>query len=141
TGRDNDLHSLQRALGGLEDGRVYYVVNSYLTDNTKPANTIQLSLTRGGTPITLDSSHRAGPHDFGLETVDLETPSTTLAAAVPGGVTTSLAAASAIGATNIKVSSVSGFVVGQSITIDVGGIAEHAEITSVGTAGAAGTGI
>ena len=148
SGRDNDLHSLQRSLGtpvdavaGLEDGGVYYIVNSYLSDNTNPANTIQLSRTRGGTPITLDNLHRAGPHDFGLETVDLEIGSTTLAAAVPGGISTTLAAAVAIGATNIKVTSVTGFAVGQTITIGSGGTAELAVISTVGTAGPGGTGI
>ncbi|MFL6035351.1 MAG: beta strand repeat-containing protein, partial [Gaiellaceae bacterium] len=146
-GRDNDLHSLQRSLGtandavaGLEDGGVYYVVNSYLSDNTKPANTIQLSRTRGGTPIALVNTHRAGPHDFGLETVDLEIPSTTLAAAVPAGATT-LAAGSNVNDTNIKVASVTGFAKGQTIKIGSGALAESAVISNVGTAGSGGTGI
>jgi hypothetical protein len=54
---------------------------------------------------------------------------------------TTLAAAAAIGATNIKVGSVNGFAAGMAITIDAGSNAEPATIMTVGTAGAAGTGI
>src|SRR5437763_763821 len=54
---------------------------------------------------------------------------------------TTLAAAAAIGATNIKVGSVNGFTAGMAITIDAGANAEAATIMTVGTAGAAGTGI
>src|SRR5712691_2328317 len=65
-----------------------------------------------------------------------------------GGPTT-LAAAAAIGATNIKVGSTAGFAAGQAITIDTGANAETATITTaavcgctpVGTGGAGGTGI
>src|SRR5438552_1861693 len=54
---------------------------------------------------------------------------------------TTLAAAAAIGATNIKVGSVNGFTAGMAITIDAGANAEAATIMTVGTAGAGGTGI
>ena len=54
---------------------------------------------------------------------------------------TTLAAAASIGATNIKVGSVTGFVAGMAITIDTGANAEPATIMTVGTAGATGTGI
>ena len=57
------------------------------------------------------------------------------------GATTTLAAASAIGATNIKVGDVSGVVAGQRITIGTGATAEQVIIFSVGTAGSGGTGI
>lgn len=87
-----------------------------------------------------------------------ELSSSKLAIAIPGSVTTpgvatdtaapaytatTLAAASAVGATNIKVTAVAGAAVGQYIRIDVtaGGLAEYRQITSVGTAGAGGTGI
>jgi non-reducing end alpha-L-arabinofuranosidase len=49
---------------------------------------------------------------------------------------TALAAASAVGADNIKVASVIGFAAGQAITIDAGASLEAAVIASVGTAGA-----
>jgi hypothetical protein len=58
------------------------------------------------------------------------------AVTVRGG-PTALVAAAAAGATNIKVASVSGFSAGQAITVD----GESATISSVGTAGAGGTGI
>lgn len=81
-----------------------------------------------------------------------------LALAIPGAVTTAgvttdtaapaytattLAAAAAIGDTSIKVTAVVGAAVGQFIRINVvaGGLAEYRQITSVGTAGAGGTGI
>ncbi len=51
-----------------------------------------------------------------------------------------LAAASAAGATNIKIASVEGFDVGQKITIDTGANAESATIATVGTAGATSVG-
>src|SRR6266540_2832952 len=54
---------------------------------------------------------------------------------------TTLAAAAAAGATNIKTASVSGFSAGMSITIDATPNAESATIATVGTAGAGGTGI
>jgi hypothetical protein len=54
---------------------------------------------------------------------------------------TTLAAAAAVGATNIKVASVVGFSVGQPIAVEIGANAETAVVVSVGTAGAGGTGI
>lgn len=87
-----------------------------------------------------------------------ELSSSKLAIAIPGSITTAgvstdtaaptytattLAAASLVGATNVKVTAVTGAAVGQYIRIDVtaGGLAEYRRITSVGTAGAGGTGI
>ncbi len=49
---------------------------------------------------------------------------------------TTLSAASAAGATNIKVASVAGFGAGQTIMIDTGANLETAVIATVGTAGA-----
>ena len=49
---------------------------------------------------------------------------------------TTLSAASAAGATNIKVASVAGFDAGQTIMIDTGANLETAVIATVGTAGA-----
>ena len=54
---------------------------------------------------------------------------------------TILGAITPAGTTNIKVASVSGFAAGQSITIDTGASLETAAIATVGTSGAAGTGI
>ncbi|MGN6430374.1 MAG: MBG domain-containing protein [Gaiellaceae bacterium] len=60
----------------------------------------------------------------------------------PTGTTTTLSAAAAVGATNIKVGSVNGRVVGESITVDsTGANPEKVTIMNVGTAGAAGTGL
>src|SRR4051794_39238311 len=56
------------------------------------------------------------------------------------GTSTTLAAASAIGATNIKVASVANLAAGQTINIEPAN-PEQATIASVGTAGAAGTGV
>jgi DUF971 family protein len=50
---------------------------------------------------------------------------------------TTLSAAAAAGATNVKVGSVTGFAVGQALTIE----GDNATITAVGTAGATGTGL
>jgi len=54
---------------------------------------------------------------------------------------TSLSAASAAAATNIKVGNVASFSAGQVITIDTGALLETATVASVGTAGATGTGL
>ena len=54
---------------------------------------------------------------------------------------TTLAAAQAPGATNLKVASVSVFDVGDQITVGTGAAAEQATVTEIGTAGAGGTGI
>ena len=62
------------------------------------------------------------------------------AAAYPAQAAT-LAAATAIGATNIKVSSVASLVAGQTILLDTGNDEESAVILTVGTAGESGTGI
>jgi len=54
---------------------------------------------------------------------------------------TPLAAAADVGATTIKVGSVSGLTAGKTITIDAGANAETATIAAAGTAGAGGTGL
>ena len=54
---------------------------------------------------------------------------------------TTLAAAAAVGDTNVKVASVTNFVAGQPFFIDTGQNLEIGQIASVGTAGAAGTGV
>jgi hypothetical protein len=54
---------------------------------------------------------------------------------------TTLSTAANAGDTNIKVASVTGMVVGNTLTIDVGSAAQTVTITTVGTAGAGGTGV
>jgi len=54
---------------------------------------------------------------------------------------TTLAAAANAGDTNIKVTSVTGMVAGNTLTVDQGGAAETVTISTVGTAGAGGTGV
>jgi hypothetical protein len=54
---------------------------------------------------------------------------------------TTLSAAANAGDTNIKVGSVTGMVAGNTLTVDTGASAETVTITTVGTAGASGTGI
>lgn len=63
------------------------------------------------------------------------------AAAVSGGLSTTLAAAASAGATNIKVTSVTGAAVGDRLRIHGGPPTEFRTITVVGTAGAGGTGL
>ncbi len=81
-----------------------------------------------GTGITLASA-LAGAHASGA------------AVALVGPTITTLAAASAVGATNIKVASVAGFAAGQTVKIDTGANLETRVIATVGTAGAGGTGL
>jgi hypothetical protein len=57
------------------------------------------------------------------------------------GPSTTLAAASKAGDTNLKVTSTNGFVVGQDLVVGVGATQETATVTGVGTAGADGTGV
>lgn len=62
-------------------------------------------------------------------------------AAVGSQVTVSLAAATSVGATNIKVSSTTGLFAGHPITVDTGANRETSIIQSVGGAGATGSGV
>jgi hypothetical protein len=57
------------------------------------------------------------------------------------GASTTLAASSAINATNLKVASVAGMAAGQVLRVDTGADLESRVISSVGTAGSAGTGV
>jgi hypothetical protein len=77
----------------------------------------------------------AGCSVGGVSAANIELENAT-AVSVKGG-PTALAAATAAGATNIKVASVTGFTAGQQINVD----GESATIATVGTAGAGGTGI
>jgi hypothetical protein len=63
------------------------------------------------------------------------------ASSVPAAGMTTTAAASAVGDTNVKVASVTNLIAGQPIFIDTGQNLEVGQITVVGTAGAAGTGV
>src|SRR5262249_18159260 len=101
---DLDEHSLETSIGGLVDGQTYYV-----TSFSTSATTIQLAATSGGSAITFDGSHRLGTHAIGFVPVDLDLPSTTLAAATVAG------------ATVIKVASISSFTAGDQIVVDEAG--------------------
>ncbi len=63
---DGTRHRFERSLGGLVDGRTYYVVNA-----DAAAGTIQLADGPNGLPITFAVVHRAGPHQLGIVEVDL----------------------------------------------------------------------
>ena len=69
---------------------------------------------------------------------NLESATITAVGTAAGAATTLFSAAS-IGATNVKVPSVTGFVVGQQILVDTAGALESRTITTVGTAGTATT--
>ena len=64
-----------------------------------------------------------------------------LASGVPAAGMTATAAASAVGATNVKVASTTNLVAGQPFFIDTGQNLETGQISSVGTSGAGGTGV
>jgi hypothetical protein len=69
-----------------------------------------------------------------------ETVSVASVGTAAGGSTT-LATAAFAGDTNLKVTSVNGFVAGQQLAVGVGNVEELATVTAVGTAGATGTGV
>jgi hypothetical protein len=70
------------------------------------------------------------------------TSTTEAVTATGGGLSTTLAADAAIGATNIRVAAVSGLVAGEYVRINVAGaLAEYRQIDTVGTLGAGGTGL
>ena len=58
-----------------------------------------------------------------------------------GGGSTDLAAASIVGATNIKLTAVTNFAVGDFVKIGTGATIEYRQLTMVGTAGSGGTGV
>jgi hypothetical protein len=64
-----------------------------------------------------------------------------LASSVPAAGMTTLAAANAVGDTNVKVASVTNLIAGQPFFVDTGLSLETGLITAVGTAGAGGTGV
>ena len=124
-------------------------------------------LTDGGNPANNPPTPSADPN-FNMVTGDSGTPKNTPAPWVPwaragcdvGNVSTanavlennnsivfrspatSLAAAAAVGDTNVKVASVTGLAAGQNVVLERGtASAELATIASVGTAGTAGTGV
>lgn len=77
-------------------------------------------------------------------TFALLVPGSTSAVRTTGAVAgsdTTLAAAAAVGDTNIKVTAIIGYAVGDYAKIDVGGLIEYRRLTAVGTAGAGGTGL
>ena len=77
-------------------------------------------------------SNASGTVSNSIYGIDLSFPS----------LTTTLSAASAVAATNIKVASVANMTVGNTLTVDFNGVnPETVTITIVGTAGAGGTGI
>ena len=94
-------------------------------------------VTDGGatTPAPWLTYTAAGCSVGGVSAANIELENSN-AVRVTGG-PTALSAAASAGDTNIKVASVSGFSVGQAITVD----GEPVTITAVGTAGASGTGI
>ena len=71
---DNDVHTLirttHRPIGGLVDGRTYYVVNA-------TANSYQLALTPGGPAIALDTTGLGAGvvHLIGEQAIDIESAS------------------------------------------------------------------
>jgi len=84
---------------------------------------------RGGAPAAAGVNRSAGRFPDGADSDSNCTDFLTQVA-------TTMPAASAVGATNIKVTSVADFVAGQSIIIDTGADAETAVIATVGTSGA-----
>jgi hypothetical protein len=58
-----------------------------------------------------------------------------------GGGSTTLAAGSTVGATNIKVTAITNFAIGDVVQVGAAGEREFRKVTNVGTAGAGGTGI
>lgn len=95
-----------------------------------------LATTNGGQTWVSQTSGAAGT----LNAIAC-TSSTACAAVGASGGSTTLAAAATATATNIKVASVTGFTVGESIAIDTGPNLETVAITSIGTSGSGGTGI
>lgn len=61
---------VRNAIGGLEHGVTYYVVNA-LTDPDTLVQSFQLAATPGGTPITLDTTQVSGTHSIGRDGVAL----------------------------------------------------------------------
>jgi len=77
-------------------------------------------------------------------TFQLLVPGSTSVTATTGAVAgsdTTLAAATNVGDTNIKVVAITGYVVGDYVKIDTSTLIEYRRLTAVGTAGAGGTGL
>ncbi|HMF04993.1 MAG TPA: glycoside hydrolase family 3 C-terminal domain-containing protein, partial [Acidimicrobiia bacterium] len=111
--------------------------------NLAPGYTITIDTGAGAENATIQTVGTAGATGTGLTLAGALASAHASGASVVGAgpSITTLAAASAAGATNIKVASVSGFTVGQTVVVDTGASKESAVITTVGTAGATGTGL
>jgi hypothetical protein len=110
----------------------------YWTDTVDGTNETMPNMVGDGgltTPAPWLTYTHAGCNVGGVSAANIELENNG-AVLVRGG-PTALSTATVVGATNIKVASVSGFTAGQAITVD----SEAATIATVGTAGAAGTGI
>jgi beta-glucosidase len=106
------------------------------------ATTLPAGASAGATNVNVASvSGMTVGHQIRIDTgANLEL-GTIQAVGTAAATATTLAAAAAVGATNVKVTSVTGMTVGHRIRIDSGASLEVDTIVSVGTAGAAGTGV
>lgn len=131
------------AVGATMDSNVFRVTREYYAPELN------------GTPGPIKGTDYVQSETAELEVTVPELDATKLAYMVPGslatagsadgvsaaGGDTTLAADSAIGATNIKVASVTGFTTGDVVQIGATGAHEFRKILTVGTIGAGGTGI
>ena len=85
-GPDSVLHQLDRSLGQLVDGSIYWV-----TSFDPDTNAITLATTLGGPALSLDSAHRPGQHSIGRNQVQLVAPTGTGQQALFADLTTACA--------------------------------------------------
>jgi photosystem II stability/assembly factor-like uncharacterized protein len=100
---------------------------------------ITIGTTNGGTSWTIQAGSNGTTAQ--MNGVSCSSASACVAAGATLGNATTLSAASIVGATNVKVASVTGYFVGGYMTVDTGANAETVQVTTVGTTGAGGTGI
>lgn len=105
-------------------------------------DSLVLASSAGDTNIkVVSTSHMVAGEQLVLDPGSANQEIRTIASVGTGSTATTLAAASCASCTNIKVASVAGLAAGEQITLDVGANKETATISSVGTAGAGGTGV
>jgi hypothetical protein len=124
---------------------ISYAVGGAVTLRCVPAGTfttLEAAANAGDTNIKVTSV--SGISVGGMLVVSYATAyedTVTVTAVGTAAVTTTLAAASSAGDTNVKVHSVNDLAVGQTVQVDHGANLESAVISAVGTAGPVGTGI
>lgn len=139
-----DVYVDDAVVGATMDNNLFRVVREYYTPdlNGVPGPLIGLDYVQSETAELEVTIPEISPARLALAVPgSISTATDNAGTAAAGGGDTTLAADSAIGATNIKVAAVTNIAIGDLLQIGATGAREFRKATTVGTGGAGGTGI